>query len=190
MNKVIALDIGNVCVTLRHDLALGALGYKSLGDIPADFLKATEMMERGLMPENDWLETYRKCSGTDLEDDKLRSIWNLIIGSEMDGMADAVKKAVAKGCRVIFFSDTSDLHMTAVYRNLSFVHLVSGGIFSYKEGAKKPEARMYEAFEEKYGKPAYYTDDLPHNIEAAVKRGWNAGLFTGAKSFADAVDLL
>jgi len=190
MNKIIALDIGNVCVTLRHDLALGALGYKSLGDIPQDFLKATEMMERGLMPEDDWLEVYRKSSGSELGGDKLRSTWNLIIGAEIEGMADAVRMAVNKGFRVIFFSDTSDLHITEVYRNLSFAHLVSGAIFSFREGAKKPESRMYDAFEKEYGKPSYYTDDMPQNIEAALKRGWNAGIFTGAKSFFDAIDSL
>lgn len=190
MNKIIALDIGNVCVRLSQEKALGALGYKSLSEIPADFLKATELMERGLLSEDEWLATYRKCTGTDLEDDKLRSVWNLIIGDEIEGMADALRKAVAKGFRVIFFSDTSDLHINEVYRKLSFAHLVSGGIFSFKEGAKKPECRMYEAFESQYGKPSYYIDDLPQNIEAGIKRGWNAGLFTSADEFSKAIDSL
>lgn len=190
MNKIIALDIGNVCVKLRQDLALGSLGYKSVEDIPSEFLKSTDMMERGLCSEDDWLGVFRKCTGSTLEDDRLRGIWNLIIGEEIEGMADAVRKAVAKDFRVIFFSDTSDLHITEVYRSLSFAHLVSGAVFSFREGAKKPESRMYEAFEEKYGKPYYYTDDMPQNIEAARKRGWNAELFEGAAGFAKAVDSL
>ena len=190
MNKIIALDIGNVCIKLRHDLALAPFGYKSIEDIPVEFLKTTDMMERGLLSEEDWLGVFRKCTGSTLEDDRLRGIWNLIIGEEIEGMADVVRKAVAKDCRVIFFSDTSDLHITEVYRSLSFAHLVSGAVFSFREGAKKPESRMYEVFEKKYGKPCYYTDDMPQNIEAALKRGWNAGLFNGAAGFVRVVDSL
>ncbi|OGV38683.1 MAG: hypothetical protein A2020_03930 [Lentisphaerae bacterium GWF2_45_14] len=190
MNKIIALDIGNVCVTLRHDRALAFLGYKVIEDVPEEFLQATEMMERGFMTEDDWLNLFRKSTGSTLKDDELRHAWNLIIGENINGMADAVKKAASKGFRMIFFSDTSELHSMRIYRTLSFAHLVSGAIFSFEEGAKKPESRMYEAFEGKYGKPCYYTDDMPQNIEAAIKRGWNAMIFKGADDFSMAIDSL
>jgi 2-haloacid dehalogenase len=58
-------------------------------------------------------------------------------------------------------------------------------IVSGKEKVAKPEARIYEIVEERSGRTGaqlFFTDDNPANIEAARARGWDAHLFTDAKS--------
>ena len=58
-------------------------------------------------------------------------------------------------------------------------------VVSGTEKVAKPEARIYEIVEEcssRSGADLFFTDDNPANIEAAVKRGWDAHLFTAAAS--------
>ena len=91
-----------------------------------------------------------------------------------------VNDIVNAGFRAIFFSDTSELHLMHIYRNLPFAHLVSGGIYSFKVGSKKPEDKMYESFQEEYGRPYLYTDDKEENVAAGIKHGWNSRKFVSA----------
>ncbi len=54
----------------------------------------------------------------------------------------------------------------------------------------KPHARIYELLEQGSGlSPAslLFTDDMPENIEAAAKRGWNTHLFEGPIGWAKAL---
>ena len=54
--KVIALDIGNVCLTIHPERCFGALGYRSLREIPAELLFfAGERFERGEISEAEFL---------------------------------------------------------------------------------------------------------------------------------------
>ncbi|OGV52974.1 MAG: hypothetical protein A2X49_10855 [Lentisphaerae bacterium GWF2_52_8] len=177
--KTIALDVGCVCVKLQHQLCLQRLGLSSMSDIPQDFLFACNQLERGKISEEQWLALFQdKMPGWSAED--LLDAWNLIIGPDMDGMADFAEYALARGCRLVYFSDTSKLHMLRFCRNLSFAPLITGGIFSFEVGAQKPEKEMYEAFERSYGIPCLYLDDKPGNIAAGVSRGWNSHVFANA----------
>ena len=56
-------------------------------------------------------------------------------------------------------------------------------VVSGEERSVKPEPRIYEIAEARFGVPAgglFFTDDNPANVAAAVARGWQAHLFTGA----------
>jgi len=164
-------------------LCMEFLGYSDMTQIPQDFLDAVDQMERGELSEQGWLAVFQKVTENRFSDDELRYAWNLLIGDDMEGMPELVKEITDLGYRFVFFSDTSELHILHMYRKLSFAHLVSGKIYSYDVGAKKPEAKMYEVFEKTFGKPCFYLDDRPSNIEAARKRGWQSHLFADAKNF-------
>ncbi|MFA7231894.1 MAG: HAD family hydrolase [Victivallaceae bacterium] len=180
--KVIALDIGEVCIKLCPERCFAALGLSSSEQVPVEFLAATDMLEKGHIPELDWMTIFQEVTGGNFSNDELRAAWNLLIGEEIDGIAEIVRGLVERGYRLVFFSDTSQSHILEVYRKLSFSHIVTGAIFSYEVGAKKPDNRMYEAFEEKYGKPVFYIDDRQQNIEAGLKRGWPSHCFSGVAS--------
>ena len=58
-------------------------------------------------------------------------------------------------------------------------------VVSGVERAAKPEARIYEIAESRFGHPPealFFTDDNPANIAAATARGWHARLFTSAEA--------
>jgi len=60
-----------------------------------------------------------------------------------------------------------------------FVDVVVSG----EERCAKPDPRIYEIAEARFGQPPealFFTDDNAANVAAAAKRGWQAHLFTGA----------
>ncbi len=172
--KTIALDIGNVCVRLTPHKCLESLGFTADTAIPGELALSIDRMERGLSTEIEWLEVFRKHTGMRHSDDQLRAAYNLILGEEIAETGEFLRVKVAQGFKVVFFSDTSRAHLNWIYRNLSFANIVSGGVFSFSAGAKKPEPGMFELFEKKYGVPELYLDDIQKNIQAAQKRGWNS----------------
>lgn len=179
--KYFALDIGNVCLEIHAERCLAALGYSADTEVPAEFHEACDKLEKGGISTEEWLGFFRKTTGGRFADTELASAWSLILGDEIQGMYDFLDEITNLGCRIIFFSDTSDIHINHVYRYLPLAVFVSGGVFSYKTGFKKPEYGMYEAFENTYGKPCFYTDDKVENIEAGLKRGWRSHRFISAE---------
>ena len=182
MNKTIALDIGGVCTTLHFGRMLKRLGVDSANFIPpAAFTEMCTRFEKGLVPQSEWLASFREASGNRFRNDELIEIWNSVIGEAVDGMYEAVRSKIASGFRFVYFSNTSSLHMDAFFSTNSFTHLVSGGVYSYETHLMKPDFAMYKAFEAKYGVPYAYFDDRLENIEAALEIGWNAIHFTSAR---------
>ena len=63
-------------------------------------------------------------------------------------------------------------------------------VVSGDEQCAKPDARIYEIAEQRFGvapQALFFTDDNPHNIAAARARGWQAHLFDGADGLERAV---
>jgi HAD superfamily hydrolase (TIGR01509 family) len=175
--KTIALDIGNVCLKIQPERCFESLKINSPCKLPPELLEAIVKMETGLTGEAEWLTIFQAVTNNKFSDNELRKAYTNILGEEISGMADFLKKAVSKNIRIIFFSDTSPIHLNHIYRNLSFANLISGGVFSFDTGQLKPNPEMYEKYEQQYGKPILYIDDKPENINAGKKTGWNAHLF-------------
>ena len=166
---------------IHAERCLSALGYSADTAVPLEFHAACDNLEKGKISTEDWLVIFRKVTGGRFTDPELAKAWNMILGDEIPGMYDFLDEITRQGWRVIFFSDTSDIHINHVYRHLPLSVFVSGGIFSFKTGFKKPESGIYEAFENTYGKPCFYTDDRADNIEAGLKRGWRSHRFVSAE---------
>jgi putative hydrolase of the HAD superfamily len=180
--NVIALDIGGVCIQLHHDRAAAAMGIRSMGELPEQFVRACGQLECGAIPEAEWLEVCRQAmpQHRGRSDDEIRAVFNAVIGTDIPGMAALAQRLADDGYRLVYFSNTSQLHALEVAARLSFAPLVTGAVYSYEAGCMKPDPRIYEVFEERYGVPAFYFDDRAENIEAGLKRGWNSRLFTAA----------
>lgn len=181
--KTIALDIGNVCISLHFDRCFRAFGMEPGAELDPEFLLTCRKLAIGAIEENAFLDTICAHLGGRLDREQARHAWNQMLGPSLPGMKDAVEKLLLLGYRFAYLSDTSTIHMTHFFRTNDFCHLVSGGVYSYEEGDEKPGAAMYEAFERKFGTPCLYTDDKQCNIAAALARGWRAELFTSPAKF-------
>lgn len=180
--KTIALDIGNVCVGVHPERCFRMLGIQRLEEIPREvqFL-VSERFERGEISESEFLTTFRRMTGSALSDEELRRAFCAIIGDPLPGMVELVSELAGRGWRPIFFSDTSITHRKEVFRKFPAASAVPDGIYSYLVHAKKPELPMFEAFESRFGVPAFYFDDRAELVEAARKFGWNAYRFVSAE---------
>lgn len=180
-NKTIALDIGNVCLHIRHDKCLARLGFPADAAVPREFLEACGALETGLLSEEKWLAAFQKITGGRFSEQELLEAWNMILGEPVDGMFELAEELVDAGFRLVFFSDTSKIHLLEVFRKLPLCCMITGGTYSFEAGAQKPSDKMYEAFEREYGAPCFYTDDKPENIDGAGKRGWRGHRFVSAE---------
>jgi len=187
--KIIALDIGNVCIRIQPEKCAETLNMPLSSGIPETLLESIDKMERNLISEQAWMADFQKITKYKFTDNELRSAYNRILGEELEGIKEFLQEKRSEGYRIIFFSDTSEVHINSIYRELSFANIITGGIFSFDTGAKKPESEMYEAFEKLYGKPDIYLDDKPDNIKAGRKRSWNSYLFTDVKSLIEDINL-
>ncbi|MDD4097899.1 MAG: hypothetical protein PHC30_03940 [Lentisphaeria bacterium] len=185
--KVVALDIGNVCLQITPQRAFDYFGLGDFWQPETELWQAAEALECGRIGEEDFLDSFRSLLGQRFSTAEIHRGWNLVLGEEIDGMADFVRTMLADGYQFVFFSDTSAMHMQEVRRKLSFFDLIPDGIFSFEVGARKPHQDMYRDFERKHGLPAFYFDDRQVNIEAARQRGWPGFQFTSVTSAWDAV---
>jgi len=174
--KTIALDIGNVCLKIYPERCFETLGLH-LSEIPQKLTTTITKMENGTITEQEWLQTFHHLTEYKFSDNELRKAYTDILGEEIECISNFIRNAVAKNIRIIFFSDTSPIHINHIYRNLSFANLISGAIFSFEVGKHKPDSQMYTTYEQNYGKPILYIDDKLENINAGQKAGWNSILF-------------
>jgi FMN phosphatase YigB (HAD superfamily) len=179
----LALDIGGVCLDIAPSRCLAALGHPPDAAIPAMFHEACARFETGACREDEWLDVFHAVTDRRFTDDQLRAAFCTILGDPLPGMPELLADIAACGIRLVFFSDTSELHLREAFRRYAFASMVTGAIVSYEVGAHKPAAAMYDAFERAHGRPACYVDDRPGNIAAALARGWPAHRFTDAGEF-------
>ena len=175
--RTVALDIGNVCLKIYPQRCFEALGADPHTAIPDQFMDAVIKMEEGIIGEDEWLKTFREVTDYKFSENELRKAYISILGEEIETTADFIKDTVATDIRIIFFSDTSPIHLNHIFRNLSSAHLISGGVYSFETGIRKPDMKIYREYEKKYGKPLLYIDDKEENINAGRLAGWNSMLF-------------
>ena len=189
--KIIALDIGGVCVSLHFEKCYEALELEDGSPQITMLIEVGKQLGYGRINESDWLDVVSAILGGRFSQSYIRDAWNMILGPAIPGMKDAVEFLYySKGYRFAYLADTSSTHIAHFFKTNEFCHLVSDGIFSYEEGVRKPNAKMYKTFENKLGIPYFYTDDTQENIAAAVARGWHAEHFTNAEKFLESVLVL
>ncbi len=181
--KIIALDIGGVCISLNTKNGYEGFQLPENASLPEEFLRACYLLETGRISNDEWLKVFRNVTGYRYTTARLLEIWYSMIGPDIPGMADAVRSLIANGFRFVYLSNTSEIHLLDVARKNGFGHLVTGGIYSFSSHSAKPDAKIYEDFEKEYGLPFAYFDDRAENVEAARQRGWNAHIYHSPEEF-------
>ena len=178
-DPVVALDIGNVSMKLTFDGM-----YRALDTDPADSGAVARLWEHGAALETgrctvpEFLDGLDDFTGHRRTRQYLLDAWRCGVQEPMPGMLTTVRALAARGVRFSFMSDISPIHLDQVFRHCEFVHLVSGGIYSFSAGAFKLQGyAMFEAFERRYGRPLVFFDDRAEIIEHARGLGWNAVQF-------------
>ncbi|OVE82482.1 hypothetical protein BVY04_00810 [bacterium M21] len=180
--RVLALDIGNVCLNVEMDQFVANLGFDSADAFVHDprgaaLYQVGCAFERGEMDTHEFLTRLSNELPNPVTIEEAHKIASSIIGPQLTGIAEVVALAKANNIQVVFLSDIGPLHYELVHETLDFLDDVDGAVLSYKVGQQKPHDDMYIAMEEEFcgGRPPLlFADDKLCNIEAAQNRGWNA----------------
>ena len=106
---------------------------------------------------------------------KFRRLW--CGGLSFVPRTNAMLRSVSRRRPVYLLSNTNRLHYDYIRRRYSFTRRVRGAVLSYRVGKRKPEPGIYRAALRMARVPArkaLFIDDLPVNVAAARKLGWNA----------------
>ena len=122
--------------------------------------------------------------------------FNETVPGPVDGSHALVERLAARGVPLFCLTNFGDEFWQAFRPAQLIFDLFEDIVVSGVEKVAKPEARIYAIVEERSGRcgaELFFTDDNPANIAAAKARGWDAHLFTDARSLEaqlEAADLL
>ena len=174
---LLALDIGNVCVTINHENCFRGLGMDAA---PAGMRELLRRYECGEMDDGDFIRYALELTGGKFTGKEFLDAFRSVLIAPVPGMAELVSAFPAMGIKAVFFSDISPIHLRRTEELFPAFHAVSGGVYSFKTGAWKPAPGMFRCFEKQHGRPDLYVDDRSELIEAARQWGWNGEIFTSA----------
>ncbi len=179
---VVALDIGNTCVQLCPDRVSAVLQGVDIS--PEFFIRGYDphfcAFLKGEIEEQEYLELLvKEYPGKVTVQLARQALWALI-GDAVPGMPELIRELHDAGSRIAFFSDMNSLHYAAFRAGtVGQFDYLQEGIFSNEVHLLKPELRMFQLFEERFGYPDLYLDDREDLIAAAKAHGWNAVQITG-----------
>lgn len=198
MIKNIILDIGNVLVDFRYHDYMTELGFSE------EVMKAMEervilndlwdQLDLGIRDEEEIInEMFTRVPEYEKE---CRVFFDNIINivKTYDYAESWVKQLKTKGYKVYLLSNyPRSLFTLHEKSSFSFAKYVDGKVVSAFIKMSKPDARIYNYLLEQYTlKPeeCLFFDDRQINIDAAVKCGFNAHLFTTYEDAVNTIDKL
>ena len=180
--KILALDIGNVCVKIDFNNFARTLGIPAMPEAVKDLQRD---LECGRITDEAFV--YCASNACSCDPQTFLKAFNSILIEAVPGMDELVSTLDKYGFEARFFSDISQTHLIRTYKLFPAADNVPDGMFSFVAGAQKPDEAMFAAFEDEFGIPALYVDDRAELIEAAKARNWNAIQFTTAGALSKAL---
>lgn len=117
--------------------------------------------------------------------DAYRDRFNETIDRPIEGTHALVRRLHAAGVPLYALTNFGAEFFAGFRPTEPIFELFDDIVVSGEEGVAKPDPRIYEIAEARFGHPPealFFTDDNPHNIAAAQERGWRTHLFTDAAS--------
>lgn len=112
-----------------------------------------------------------------------RARFNETIPGPVPGTQAIVRRLAARGVPLYALTNFGAEFWAGFRPQQPIFDLFQDVVVSGDERVAKPDPRIYEIAEARFGHPPgelFFTDDNPANVEAAAARGWQAHLFTDA----------
>ncbi len=184
MIKNIVFDIGNVLTDFRWKDFLRDKGFDEemiarIGRASVESPLWSEY-DRGAWSEEELLQAFIE-KDPEIEE-QLRRAYDNVHGmvTIRDYAIPWIQEWKAKGYRVWYLSNFSRKAEAECADCLAFIPYTDGGILSWKDKVVKPDPAIYRLFLERFGLEAsecVFVDDLPANVEGAVKTGFHGICF-------------
>ena len=183
--KNVVFDLGQVLLKYDWEGYLHSSGYEGeLFEIIADAIFRNQDWvtgDAGTVTPEEWGQLFVE-NAPEYEAD-IRKVFSGIRNTisqfpYVKRWIDLLKK---EGYRLYFLSNYSEkLHKDTVH-HMDFMEEFDGGIFSYEVKCIKPDLKIYELLLEKYHlnpEETIFYDDRKENVDAALKLGIKAKIFT------------
>jgi glucose-1-phosphatase len=189
--EFIYFDLGNVLLYFDHEL--GCRQIADVSGLKPDRVKRAlfdegllDAVETGRMSRRESYDAFCKATGTCADAALLEKA-----GSDIFRLNLSILPVVAKlkdaGYRLGVLSNTCESHWRFVLANFKalFPYAFEKFALSFELGACKPDERIYHGAAELAGVPPkriFYCDDIPANVEAARRVGFDAVQYTETPS--------
>ncbi len=179
--KVIVFDLGKVLVDFDYSIAarkVAARSTKSLLNLVYLLSNSSLIVEYecGQVTRQQFFEQGRDAVGFQGDLAEFGGYFADIF-TEIPQMIALHAELRRRGFKTYIFSNTNDLAIEHIERNIPFFKNFDGYIYSCEVGAMKPDAKIYDAMEKMCGRSGtdiIYLDDRLENVQAGLARGWQA----------------
>jgi len=177
--KIVVFDLGKVLVDFDYSIAARKVAARSAraAEHLRSFLESSPLLvqfETGRLTRRDFFGEICQATGFQGTMEGFGEFFADIF-TAIPPMIELHAGLRRRGIPTYIFSNTNDLAIEHIRRNFPFFRNFDGYIFSYKVGAMKPDAKIYEALEKLTGRrraEILYLDDRPENVAGGAARGW------------------
>jgi len=186
MIKTVIFDLGGVIVPLDFQR-----GYATIerycgcpaAEIPKRLRKTDVVVryETGQLESPQFMEEFSAVLGLKASHDEFRTLWSSIFLPHTL-IPDAFVEDLKGRHRLLLLSNTNPLHFEIIREQYPILRHFDHYVLSYRVGAVKPSAKMYEAAIAQAGclpEECFFTDDVLPYVEGARSAGIQAVQFQG-----------
>lgn len=177
--EAVVFDLGKVLVDFDYNIAAQKIAQR--GRIAPDEIKKLidhapllYRFETGLMTNEEFFAEVCATTGYSGEFEEFCCHFGDIF-SPIEPMIQWQQTLRERGIPTYIFSNTNDLAVRHIRQKFPFFANFTDYVFSYEQGAMKPDAKIYEVVERisrKRGDAILYLDDRAENIAGGAARGW------------------
>lgn len=194
MIKTIFFDIGGVLLNIHPDRTikqLGTLTNLTEKEIVKYFPEeAHHKYERGEITNSEFFNEVKRCLPTNnLTEEQFWNTWSLLVGEETEVVN--IMNNLPKEYSIWLLSNTNPYHILEEERFKLF-DKITGGIYSFEVGSRKPEEDIYLKALEIAGTTAnesLFIDDLVENINMARLLNINAIHFISPENLKEQLEI-
>jgi FMN phosphatase YigB (HAD superfamily) len=187
------LDLGDVLVRTRPRLPYEQ--FERLSGIAAAEIErrltnsgVVQAYETGILFTSEFIR--RACEATGmlgLSQDEFAAVFTSIIADLDDVLVPSVV-ALADAGRIMFLSNTNELHWMAVRDRLAVAGIGAPAVLSFQIGLAKPDHRFFMAIPEEWRSSSLYVDDRHAYVDAAAAVGIRGHVHEDASHTAELLD--
>jgi FMN phosphatase YigB (HAD superfamily) len=187
MIKTVIFDLGNVIVPF--DFTIGYAGIQRLCGHGADEvrrrLRSTDLVTRfesGQVEPEEFVRQFSKLLEMETSYEDFCNVWTSVFLPETL-IPDSLVERIHESHRLLLLSNTNDIHFSMIERTYPILRHFDDRVLSYRVGAVKPSARIYQEAIARSGclpEECFFIDDVPAYVEGARREGIDAVQFQSA----------